>query len=118
RRDQPAGQCRPRLRRPGMTEKEAHDAALACPQSQPAAGGEVEFLRRATDLGDCRGKASAAQPLLENPERLSRPADPDDDQLSRIEAETIEADTIGKARLANAGCFDHPEDRPAVLSGE
>src|SRR4029079_3020946 len=57
-------------------------------------------------------------PLLENPERLSRPADPDDDQHSRIEAETIEADTIGKARLANAGGFDHPEDRPAVFSGE
>src|SRR4051794_16584390 len=93
RRDQPAGQRRTRLRRTGLAEEKAHDTARARPESQPATGGEVEFPRRAADLGDSRGKASAAQPLLEDPERLPRPADADDDQFSRVEAETIEADT-------------------------
>ena len=76
------------------------------------------WLRCAADLGEHRGQAAAAQSLLEDPERLARPADADDDQLPRIEAETIEADAIGKPRLADGGGFDHPEDRPVVFGGE
>src|SRR5579859_332846 len=75
RRDQPAGECRARLRRPRLTKEEAEDAALARPESQPAAGGKVELLQRAADLGDRPGETAAAQSLLENPECFCRPAD-------------------------------------------
>src|SRR5262245_47256786 len=75
RRNQPAGECGARLRRAGLAEKEAHDAALAGAEREASACGQVELLRRAADLGDRRGQPAAAQPLLEDPERLSRPAD-------------------------------------------
>src|SRR5436305_7814156 len=80
RRHQPAGERRARLRRARLTEKEAHDPALPRPESQPAAGGEVEFPRRTANLGDDRGKARTAQSLLESPQRLCRPADADEDE--------------------------------------
>src|SRR6516225_536460 len=114
-RDQPAGERCARFRWTGLAKEEAKDTGLARPEGQPAAGGEVELLRCAADLGDRPGKAAATQSLLENPERLSRPADADDDELARIEAETIESNPIGKPCLACGGRLHDPEDRPAVF---
>src|SRR5579871_6072938 len=108
RRDQPASECRARLIRTGLAQKQAKDAALARSQGQPAAGGEVELLRRAADLGDCPGEAPTAQSLLEHPECLHRPPDADDDELPRIETETIETGPVGKPRLARDGRFHDP----------
>lgn len=98
--------------RAGLAEKEAHHAALARPQGQAAAGGEVELPRIPADFRESRGEAAAAEPFLEGPERLAGTADPDEDQAGRIEAEGKQAGTIGKAALARRRGLQNPENRP------
>ena len=116
--DQPAGGGRARLGGAGLAEKQAHDAAVAGAEREAATRRQVEFTRVAAKLGEHGGKAGAAQPFLEDPERFPRPAGGDDHQTGRIETEMIEARTVREAALAGDRCLDDPEDRATVADGE
>jgi len=48
----------------GLTEQQAHDAALVGSQSQPSAGGEVELAGMASYLGEGGGQCAAAKGFL------------------------------------------------------
>ena len=116
--DPPAGQGGAGLGRGGLAEQEAHHAAVAGAEREPPAGGQVEALRVAAELAEHRGEAGAAQPFLEHPERLLRPPGPDDDEAGRVEAELVEAGTVGLAALPRRRLLEDEEDRPVVEIGE
>lgn len=116
--DQPAGRRRPRLGGACLPQKQAHDAALPGAKGEPAAGGEIELLRVTAELGKNGGKARAAEPFLEHPQRLSRPLGADQHEASRIEPESIEAGTVEIAAFAGGDLLPHPQDRPIVDPGE
>ena len=63
----PAGERGAGLGRAGLAEEESHDPALARPERQATAGGEVEFPWIPADFREGGGKALAAEPLLEGP---------------------------------------------------
>jgi hypothetical protein len=110
----PAGEGGAGLRRTGLAKEQPHDPALARPERQATTGGEVEFPWISADFREGGGKAPAAEPLLEDPERLAGTADADEDQATGIEAETDEAGTIGKAAFALGSPLQNPENRPFV----
>ena len=72
----------------------------------------------AADLGKHGGEPAAGKALLEDPQRLARPADADDHDPARGEAETVESRPIGQASLATDRSFHDPKDRAVVLGGE
>ena len=75
---------------------------------ETAAGGQVELARVAADLGHHGGKAAAAQPLLEDPERVAGFPDADDDQAGRRQTEAAEAGGKEKSGFMGGGGFDNP----------
>jgi hypothetical protein len=93
-----------------LAQKQAHDAVVAGAQCEPPACGEVELGRLAPDLGKNGGKGSAAKGFFKNPQRLARAFGPYDDELPRIEAEAVEAGSIGMPRLAEGAGLDYQED--------
>ena len=102
----------------GLAEEKAHDPVFASPERQPPAGGEVEPAGMAAEFGEDGREAGAAQPVLEDPEGLPRPAGTDDAEPPRIEAEMIEAGPVRCAGLADGRFLHHPENRPVVHGGK
>ena len=72
----------------------------------------------AAELASDGGKADAAEPFLEHPERLLRPPGHDDDEAGRIEAELVKAGAVRLTALPRRFFLDDEEDRPVVETGE
>jgi hypothetical protein len=70
------------------------------------------------NLGDDCGKAGAAQPLFENPERLAGLPDTHRDEPAGVETEACKTGTVGNACLARRARLAHPENRTPVGARE
>ncbi len=73
--------------------------AVGGAQAEAAAGGEIEKLRLAPDIGDGSGHGPAGSDLLGRPQELGYVDSPHHDQLRRIEPGPGEARPIGQAQL-------------------
>ena len=78
---------------------------LAGAQQEAAAGGKVEGMGIAADLGEHRRQAATAQPFLERPQNVGSLLHPHDDKTICGDAETGETGGVGEARFIAAGGF-------------
>lgn len=114
RRNCEARERRARLRRAALAQKQTGDAAIAGTQCQPPARGKIEDCGIAPYFHDHCRKAGAAEPLLEDPERLAGFFHADRDQPFGIESKARETGTVGNARFPRRTRLADPENRPCI----
>lgn len=78
-------------------QQQQRNAAVAGPQAQTPAGGEIEVAGIAADLGDHRRHRPAGQGLLGGPEQFGHVGGPHQDEPVWRKAEIIEPGRIGQA---------------------
>lgn len=91
---------------------------LAGAERQAAAGGEIELARIAGDLGKHGGEPAAAEPFLEDPERIDGAGHPDEDEAGRRKAEAPETGGIGHSRVVCCSGLHDPEDRAGIVMAQ
>lgn len=82
-----------------VAQHEERDMAVGRPQAEAAAGGEIEELRLAPDIGHGSRDGPAGGDLFGCPQELGHVSRPHDHQLCRIEPGRGEARPIGQAQL-------------------
>lgn len=82
-----------------VAEHEERDIAVGGPQAEAAAGGEIEKLRLAPDIGDDSRDGPAGGDLFGRPQKLGHVGSPHDHQLRRVEPGPAKARSIGNTQL-------------------
>lgn len=97
-----------------VAQHEKRHIAVGRPQAQPAAGGKVEKLWLAPDIGDHGGNGPAGDNLLRRPEQFRHVGGPHDDQMRRIKSCPGKARAIGQAQLLGILAQLQVKDRRAT----